>query len=324
MGLFVPLLGNDPRPYHWIPLLFHLANTFLFFHLARRILPGFLAALFAAMFWGLHSVAGWITYDISYISDFLATFLLLSGLHLAVRGAARGSPFRASWALVPFALALLTKESATTFPLALWICLGLAELRGSEGHAVPRDYWLAFRKQVPIVAASLALSAALAWLLMYWLRAGLVYAQGPGAAYDINFWFNPAAKLRYLFWALNLPDALKIPSAAPVRAAAFAGMGILLAVCAIDVIRRRGKLSPSEWGGILWFAGLSLPALLLSHRLARWVAASRVRAIGFFPGGSVWPFRRCWFSRWFRCSSPQQRKRGVSLQIPMLPMFQMC
>ena len=130
-GIGRPFLGLNPWPYHWIPIIFHMLNTLLFYALARRILPGSTAGLAAAAFWGLHSVAGWITYDITYLSDFLLAFLFLLALILAVEGDRRKSRWLILASVGTFVLSLMTKEAATTFPLAIWIALSLADLQAS-------------------------------------------------------------------------------------------------------------------------------------------------------------------------------------------------
>jgi len=270
MGMVVPVLGNQPRPYHWIPLLFHFANTLLFYRLARRLLSGLLAVMAATAFWGLHSVAGWITYDISYLSDFLSTFLLLSSLLFAVNGADRGSPLYTGWSLLCFCLALLVKEAAVTFPLALWIALSLADLRTAPGPFSAKEAWQALRRHIPLVSLAFALSIAFAGLLTHWFRAGLLYPQGPGSGYNIDPMANLWGKLKYVYWALNLPDASAVGIPVKMRALLCVLMGIALSACAIEIARRKGKLSAAECGGLIWFGGLCVPALMLSDRLAKW------------------------------------------------------
>src|SRR5262249_48798482 len=48
MGLLVPMLGHDPVPYHWVPLILHLLNSFLFYYFARRLMPDWPSACAAA------------------------------------------------------------------------------------------------------------------------------------------------------------------------------------------------------------------------------------------------------------------------------------
>ncbi len=270
MGLIKPWLGVDPLPYHLIPLGFHLANSFLFFLLARRILAGTAAVVAAASFWGFHSVAGWITYDITYLSDFLLAFLLLLSLLLAIEGNRRKSVPWIGASLFVFVLSLLTKEAATTFPLAIWIALSLAGLRDSGEPLSRRSVITAFRRTLPLTCFYLFLAVAFAGLFVFWYQTGELYTRDAQAAYSINPLSNPLAKIKYLYWALNLPDTLSIPHAERNRALALGLMAGLLILWGNDVLKRRGRLSVVEWSGIVWFAGLNLPALLLSNRLGKW------------------------------------------------------
>jgi hypothetical protein len=270
VSLLSPVLGVDPHPWHWVPIIFHLANTLLLYLLARRILASTTAAIAASAFWGLHSVAGWITYDITYLSDFLLGFLLLLSLVLAVEGSLRRSRFLTAASLAAFALSLMTKEAATTFPLAIWIALGLANLRATGERATWQRIRASFMRAVPVLSLFLVIDFLFVGLFGYWLATGRIYAQGAQAAYHIDPFSNLLGKAKYLFWALNLPDALSIRHAEGNRTLALVSMGSVLLLWGLDLLRRRVRLTAVEWAGILWFAGLSVPAFLLSQRLAKW------------------------------------------------------
>lgn len=299
MGPAVRILGTDPRPSHWIPLLFHLANTVLFYCLASRLLKGSLAVLFATAFWGLHSVVGWVTYDITCLSDFLLAFLFLSSLILAIDGTVKKSRTLIAGSLVLFIIALLTKEAGITFPLALWISLALAELRRSNERNTLKEAGSAFKKAVPLTALYLLISAAQAMLLGYFLRSGQLYAQGSGLPYDINLFSNLWAKTKYFFWAFNLPDALHLDVRSPGKYGnlALAGMGLLLVAWMADMARRRGKLSPVEYGGLIWLVGMNMPALLLANRLAKWYLYVPLLGLALALGFGVQNLRY-WVPRW--------------------------
>lgn len=270
VGLLRPWLGLDPVLYHWVPPAFHLANTALFYFLARQILGGPVPALAAAAFWGLHSVAGWITYDITYLSDFLLAFLLLGSLLLGVEARRRNSPGRQAASLFLFLLSLLTKESAVTFPLAVWLVLALFDLRSRNSVPAGKDLLQAMRQNFGRVCLYAVPAAAFAGLFLYWQQSGQLYTRSTQAAYSIDPWSNPAAKLKYVYWALNLPDGLHLHEADRIRKLIFASTGLLFLVWLADLARRRFRLSAVEWAGIAWFFGLNLPSLLLSSRLGKW------------------------------------------------------
>src|SRR6058998_2525203 len=100
MGVVVPIFGLDPRPYHWLPVVFHLLNTVLFYRFARRFLADSMSVLAAVGFWGLHSVVTWITYDAACISDLLLATFFLSSILLAVDGLQRDSWLRMCGSLI--------------------------------------------------------------------------------------------------------------------------------------------------------------------------------------------------------------------------------
>ena len=265
----MPMLGPDPAPYHWVPLILHLLNTLLFYRFARRLMTDWPSAYAAAAFWGVHSVAGWITYDITCISDLLLAGFLIASLILALDGRATNSRFRLAGSLLLFICALLTKEAAMTFPLALLLGLILADLRTGaalSGHTI----WKSIRRAVPLTSVYLVLALVHAGLLLHWFRKGLLYAQGGGAAYDINPWANLAAKTKYLYWALNLPDTLHIGRANSIRLLTIVLIGTVLLLWLLNVLARKGRLTPLEWAGLIWLLGLNLPAFMLSGRLAKW------------------------------------------------------
>jgi hypothetical protein len=266
MSLFTSRMGLDPRPYHWIPVCFHLANAILFWILARRLLPDELSALAAAIYWSLHSAAAYVTYDIGYAPDFLLGFFALSFLILAVEGYRTGSRLKALTAFLLYLGALLCKEAAVTLPLALWVCLVLSATRNSTMPNRLRDIRGVLIKTAPLVSLYFAVALIHAGRLFLWFRSGILYGQHLNEAYVVNPLSSLASKAKYLFWALNLPDTLSIPSLDRNRRLALLLMGILVAAWLVDLLRRRLKPSLIEICGMLWLLGMLVPALALSNR----------------------------------------------------------
>src|SRR5207247_1136362 len=157
MGAVVPIFGLDPRPYHWIPVVFHLLNTVLFYRFARRFLADSLSVLAAVGFWGLHSVVAWITYDAACISDLLLATFFLSSLLLAVDGLQRDSWLRMCGSLILFLCALFTKEAALTFPLALLLALCLGDLQKSAHRPSWADILQSVKRALPLTSIALVL-----------------------------------------------------------------------------------------------------------------------------------------------------------------------
>jgi hypothetical protein len=268
MSLIIPFMGLDPRSYHWIPLAFHLVNTCLFFLLARRLMPDPLSVLAAVIFWGLHSSAAWVTYDIGYFPDFLMGFFSLLSLILAIDGSRKRSTFRIIMALLLYVGALLSKEAAVALPLVLLISLTLSRLREqSPPYSHVAD---ALRQAVPLTGLYVILALVHSIRLLYWLNTGLLFGQGPRAAYAIDPFANIPGKAMYLYWALYLPEALSIAHPNRNRALALLLMGILLILWFADILRRKCRLNPLEFGGLIWLIGMLAPAYLLSSRTAKW------------------------------------------------------
>jgi hypothetical protein len=267
MGLVVPFFGTNPYPYHWIPIVLHGANTLLLYAVARRLLPNSFAALLATAFWGLHSVASWINYDATCVSDLLACLFLLGSLALALRGRARAQrgPIWISVGL--FVCALLTKESAVAFPLAVLLSLSLASI--SE-----RQTWAAFRRELraaaPLTFVYAAISLGFAALLFYFLASSQLYAQGAHQPYDIDALSNWQGKLKYFGWALNLPELqmLELPGRGP--RVAFGLICSLWLLLGLHCLLRKARVAPAVWSGLLWLAAMNLPAFLLANRVAKW------------------------------------------------------
>jgi len=270
MALVVPFFGLDHRLYHLIPLAFHMFNTVLLYMLARRLMPFPPAAVVATGLWALHSVSGWVTYGITYISDLMLATFVLSSLILAVDGRRSGSLWRASGAVLLCMAALLTKEVAVAFPVALLVTLVLDSLREEKGENNAANLMRAVRRALPITAVCLLICLAYSGLVLFWLQTGKMYPQSTSSPYAIDPFSNLLGKAKYLFWSLNLPDPLHVQHPNRTRAIAFLLSAVPLVLWAIDIAKRRGKLMPLEWGGVAWLVGMSLPVLTLSDRVAKW------------------------------------------------------
>lgn len=114
------LWGLNPAGYHLTNLLLHLAVTLSLFWVCRLLFREPLLAFLAGLVFALHPVH---TESVAFISgrtDLFAALFFLLGFGLYVRARAET---RWGWpdagALLAFALALLSKEVAVTFPLVL-------------------------------------------------------------------------------------------------------------------------------------------------------------------------------------------------------------
>jgi tetratricopeptide (TPR) repeat protein len=154
LGLDYRLWGMNPAGYHLSNLLLHTASAVIVYVLARRLLyeqtihdggPGsahaqsssmpFLAAAFAALFFGVHPLrvesVAWVTERRDVLSGFFYFSSVLAYLHTDDERH-RGRWYAAALAL--FAAALLSKASAMTLPAVL-LLLEIYPLRRLGGGA---------------------------------------------------------------------------------------------------------------------------------------------------------------------------------------------
>lgn len=259
--------GPGEAGFHAVNLGVHLVNTLLVFMLARlvarqaRVLDEGqrrAAACMAALLFGLHPAN---TEAVAYISgrssSLMAMFFLGSVLAYAA-GSLRGQR-RLTWFVSPllFALALLTKESAISLPLALLLW------EASRGGPI-RTADLARRLWVHALVLVLAVAA----LLLHPIYGDRLVPDLAAAAVAHNL-LTQIDALAYLgarlivVWPLTIdPDLRAFTTWSPALAAkaALLGTALLLGMLAL---RRR-----SWWGfGVLWFVVTLLPTNSLLPRL---------------------------------------------------------
>ncbi len=114
------IAGFDPASYHWINLLFHLANTALVFVFVRRLAPNRLwTAVLTSLFFGIHPMHVESVAWIAERKDVLYAFFTLLGLlaYLRYLGALRWGWLAASFAA--FVLSVASKPAAIVFPLSM-------------------------------------------------------------------------------------------------------------------------------------------------------------------------------------------------------------
>jgi Dolichyl-phosphate-mannose-protein mannosyltransferase len=121
-----PIAGLNLFLNHLFPLLFHGANTVLAYFVARHVFAENRRALLAAFFFGVSTVGAYITYDNTFIPDYLYVFFFLGALLSLCRSLEKSFPWNYTLALVFFLLALLSKEAAVSFAAGALILLLLA------------------------------------------------------------------------------------------------------------------------------------------------------------------------------------------------------
>ncbi|MBI5024035.1 MAG: tetratricopeptide repeat protein [Candidatus Omnitrophica bacterium] len=108
--------GLNPSGYHFLNILFHIANSFLVYWLVNVLAQGRKGfALAAAVLFLLHPVQSEAVACISGISNLLFAFLVLAGLYFYLRNSVTSHVL----SLLAFALALLAKEQAVVLPILI-------------------------------------------------------------------------------------------------------------------------------------------------------------------------------------------------------------
>jgi tetratricopeptide (TPR) repeat protein len=120
LALNYRLSGLDPRSYHWLSLLLHLANTALVFWFVRKLTGGRLwTSVACALFFGVHPMHVESVAWIAERKDVLYAFFYLFGLILYLRYLDRRKWVWLAAAFASFLLSTASKPAAVVFPLTL-------------------------------------------------------------------------------------------------------------------------------------------------------------------------------------------------------------
>jgi len=257
--LLYPLFGLEPLGYHLVTLAAHLLISLLVFLLLRDLVSKRAAALAGTLFFGVHAVNIYITYDVSFLPDFGSGLFYVAALLGYARFARGGSRLWLPAALGSFVLAVLFKESAVVLPVGV-LAVDLLLRRGTEATpAQPERPWWQPR---PAAFAFVALAGLyLAWT--FHLKGG-IYPRGPREPYSLTL--DPAAlklKLRYLVWFANLP-AQPVRHGWPAYAAMIAMLPALLWIAG-RAARVVGRLWRELALCALWALAGLLPVLFINQ-----------------------------------------------------------
>lgn len=250
VGLF-RLFGLNAGAYHQVSLAWHAGNGILLFFLYRRLfaqrryLPGMSSLIFAA-----HHIPFLTVYWVSGIQDLCVTSFLLLSLHLYLKSKhSKGMGWQAL-SLLSYALALLSKEIAITFPAILL----LVELT---------DRWLRREKLNFIDSVGRVLGHALLlapYLLVRSVKIpDFLPIEGPYS------WSLAPRNVLQNLWAY-LHDSLYLHDWVVAQSSGiWVAFIILLAALVISLFSSRRRWTAPALG-IGWFAISLLPVLLLSKQ----------------------------------------------------------
>jgi tetratricopeptide (TPR) repeat protein len=248
------LWGLDPMGYHVVNIAIHITNALLLWLVIRRLnIPG---AWFASAVFALHPVnvesAAWITERKNVLMLLFSLLSVVCWLKSALDGRCGRKPilFYAG-SLVLYALALFSKATACTLPIALVLILWFKSIHLSAKRLA---------KIIPYIAMGIGIGI----LVMWWER----HHQGAGY---VNLGLGPAAKLLiagralwfYLgrvFWPVNLTFSYPRWHIDPTAIGQYLWPAAfcLTIVCAWLL---RGKIGRGPLAAILFFAGMLFPML---------------------------------------------------------------
>jgi len=249
------LWGDNPGAQHLENAAFHLACALLLFLVLTRMTgrpwrAALVAAIFAVHPLHVESVA-WI----SERKDVLSTFFEMLTLLMYVRYAAKPGVSRYLAVAAMFAVSLLAKSMAVTFPLVL-LLLDYWPLHRFDWPPAPAAIRPLVIEKLPLLAMS-AVASVLAYVAQRNWGAVASLAHLPLAVRAGNAAVAYVAYLGKTFWPTDL--AVFYPARAPDPESATLAFALLLAVTFLAW--RWIKTRPYFAVGWLWYVGMLVPVI---------------------------------------------------------------
>ena len=209
--------GINPAWWHASSLAIHAANAVLVLFLARRLGASIMAAGFAGALFAVHGIHPEAVVWIAGRFDLMATFFLLAGFLLfTMTGEGDGIALHIA-ALISFAVAALTKESAFIFPLLV------------VGYALAKRQPLRWTGPYFALAAMLF---AYRWSLFGGIGGYINPATGRPAALSLGLGSTlKAVAVRLwtsLYFPLNWSEGASLPLSLPLALLAVAYMAVMI------------------------------------------------------------------------------------------------
>ncbi|HEX3747158.1 MAG TPA: tetratricopeptide repeat protein [Bryobacteraceae bacterium] len=249
------LWGENPGAQHLVNVAFHLGSALLLFvALARMTRRPWRAALVAALF-ALHPLRVESVAWISERKDVLSTFFQMLTLFLYVRYVAKPALTRYLAVAAVFALSLLAKPMAVTFPLVL-LLVDYWPLQRFSWPPERRAARQAILEKLPLLALS-AVASIFTFLAQrtYGAVASLAYL--PFSARAANAAIAYVVYIAKSLWPADL--AVLYPEHNPDASSAFLAALVLAAVTVLAWVWRRKR--PYLAVGWLWYLGMLVPVI---------------------------------------------------------------
>src|SRR6059058_1089057 len=225
------LWGLNTTGYHWVNLLFHVANALLVWAVLVRLrVPGswLAAAIFALHPLQVESVA-WITERKNVLMGFFFLLTLLAWIAFVDERSRRPWRFY-RLALIFYVLALSAKSTACTLPAALFLILWLQKKRID---------WRRLMQIVPFVVLGLTIGLIAVWWERYHVGTrGAMFAMGPLERLIVAThaaWFY----LGKLFWPAKLTFMYPQWTITPSNPLAYIWLVAGIALCVAIYFARR-------------------------------------------------------------------------------------
>jgi len=242
------LFGPRWAWHHLHSLAWYLGACLLFLRLCRRLLDDATVAWLAAAIFALHPVHLESVAWLASRKDVLALFFFLLAVLLWLQ--ARGRAWATGAAVLAYALAVWSKNTAIVLPLVL-VLISLLHLR--ERASSPR-WWLQWLPFGAVTLMALGVSLALGQQVS-------MYAEVRGGSTAAALLLETRVVLRYLglvAWPAQLslvyPEPVPLPWTHPASLVA-AGL-VLASLVAVPLLARRRPLAAL---GIAWFYATLLP-----------------------------------------------------------------
>jgi hypothetical protein len=202
-SLLYPAVGLNPPAYRCVQFLLFFADIVAVFALTSQLTRRPIAPLIAAVFFTLHTINAYTTYDLAFVPELTYTLFYIGSVLAFLRFLETKQRSLLLVSSVAFALSLCSKESAVTLPAAACV---MAYLQG--------------RKVKPILRSVIPLAAILVAYLMFTLgylkiaSEALASLRTPPTEFEAGGYYFMAGPhvltnaLTAWSWGLNLPVGL--------------------------------------------------------------------------------------------------------------------
>jgi len=249
------LFGSNPGAQHLVNVALHLASTLLlFFVLARMTRQPWRCAVVAAIF-AVHPLHVESVAWISERKDVLSTFFEILALLLYVRYTTKSSTKSYLAMAVAFALSLLAKPMAVTFPFVL-LLLDYWPLRRLDWPLKPEPVRRLVIEKVPLLAMA-AVASVLTFVAQRSFGAVISLTRFPLPERAANAAIAYVTYIWKSFWPADL--AVLYPAHEPSLGNAVIALVILAAItgAAWHWVKQRPYLAV----GWLWYLGMLVPVI---------------------------------------------------------------